>query len=95
MYPNEWVRVGNCPYSLVATSNARWVNWSLPGTLTLPDPSYVLQTNTVGVGVSNAWSTNHGLPAASTYSLHKGILVKPGDLPDTRELYFRLCKPGY
>jgi len=87
--PNQWVRVANAPYYLVTNNGAKWLQWGLP------DTGFKLQTNTVGANPSNCWSTNHGLPAADIYSLHKGILVNPGALPATKTLLFRLSSPGF
>lgn len=87
--PNQWVRVANAPYYLVTNNGAKWLQWGLP------DTGFKLQTNTVGVGVSNCWSTNHGLPPADIYSLHKGILVYSNALPPSPKLFFRLSSPGF
>jgi hypothetical protein len=86
---STWVPVASPPMVIVPTNNCWWVEWFLP------DGGFFLQTNTVSVGASNNWSTNHGLPDAPIYANHKGLLVKPGDLPNTSRLFFRLSRPGF
>jgi hypothetical protein len=81
---NEWVAVGTPPYTLVPTNNAMWLNWNVP------DAGFFLETNTVQPGATVNWSTNHGLPYGTIYVNHRGTLVKPGDLPNTPKLYFRM-----
>jgi hypothetical protein len=79
-----WVPVESPPWTIVPTNNAMWVNWNIP------DGGYFLETNTVSVGSPANWSTNHGLPLGTIYVFHRGTLVKPGDLPNTKNLFFRL-----
>jgi hypothetical protein len=86
---NVWAP-NNPPYWLVPTNNAKWLSW------TLPDGGFGLQTNGASIGNSTLWSTNHGLPAASTeIPNQKTLLIKPGDLPNTKNLLFRLSNPPY
>jgi hypothetical protein len=87
--PNSWVPVAGAYTYVVPTNNAWWVSW------TLPDGGFALQTNTVGLGSAASWSTNHGLPLGTVFRTTKGILVKPGDLPVTPRLYFRMSRPGF
>jgi hypothetical protein len=84
-----WEPVAGAPYYLVPTNNASWVTWNLP------DGGFFLQTNTVQPGAALNWSTNHGLPSGTILALHKAVLVKPGDLPNTPRLFFRLSRPGF
>jgi len=82
-----WVPVGNSAWYLVPTNNAWWVNW------TLPDWGFALQTNS-NLSQPAGWSTN-GLPAGMIIGDKKRVLIKPGDLPDSPQMFFRLSKPGY
>jgi hypothetical protein len=87
---NAWAPVGNAiSYQLVATNNAYYVNW------TVPDGGFALQTNTVSVGSKVHWSTNTGLPPGTAFPNHKGVLVKPGDLPSSPMVIYRMSSPGY
>jgi len=87
--PLNIIPVGPVSWYLVPTNNANWVNW------TVPDGGFVLQTNTLAANPPGNWSTNHGLPAGTAFPKHKGVLVKPGDVPNTKNLLFRLSSPGY
>jgi hypothetical protein len=82
--PNDWVPVAGVSWYLVPTNNAMWLNW------TLPDGGFGLQTNTVQPGAVASWSTNHGLATGTLFPTHRGLVVKPGDLPNTKNLFFRL-----
>ncbi len=88
--PNAWIpQSASVPWYLVPTNNAMWVRWNLP------DAGFLLETNTVQPGLAAAWSTNHGLPAPMYLGDTRRVLIKPGDLPKTKNLFFRLSKPGY
>ena len=88
-YTNNWVPVGATPVYLVPTNNAAWLTW------TIPDGGFDLQTNTVNPASAVSWSTNHGLPPAPLFRSQKALLLKPGDLPATKNLMFRMSRPGF
>lgn len=85
--PAQWVPVANAACCLVPTNNACWLNW------TLPDWGYALQTNS-NLTLPGGWSTNGLLPGTMLGDKSR-LLIKPGDLPDSPQLFFRLSKPGY
>ncbi|HZL44170.1 MAG TPA: hypothetical protein VFD66_12930 [Verrucomicrobiae bacterium] len=79
-----WLPVGSMKYTIVPTTNCMWLNWSVP------DGGFALETNTLNAHFPLNWSTNHGLVPATGYWNHKGTLIKPGDLPSTPRLFFRM-----
>jgi hypothetical protein len=87
--PFQWVPVAGVPWSLVPTNNSTWVRW------TLPDGGFALQTNAVDLNSRLSWSTNHGLPSGTVFPTYKAVLVKPGDLPNTPRLFYRMSSPGF
>jgi hypothetical protein len=88
---NKWALMGDPPpIALVPTNNCYWITW------TVPDDGYGLQTNSANIGNYSDWSTNHGLTLPTNTILGlKRLLVKPGDLPPSQCLFFRLASPPY